>query len=122
MNSNKITSNREEKYRDLKKRIAWACCGDLLNPPLPPLEPLRYSNTDDPELKSQKKAEYHKKVEEREKERMKREPELIEELDRVIERVRSARSEYNKSGLNYNAIAEAQRIFKFDCERCRNRV
>ena len=116
------TKDRDAKLLSLKRNIAWACCSDLLSPPLPVLEQLRFQNTDDEETKRIKRAEHRRASEEREKERIRREPELLNELDKVMERVKSARSSYSKTGINYNAISEAYRVMKFYCDRCKNQV
>ena len=41
-----VTTNpeidRETKINNLKRRIIWVCCSNLLSPPLPYIGPLRY--------------------------------------------------------------------------------
>jgi hypothetical protein len=116
------TGDRENKLNILKRNLAWACCADLLSPPLPTLEPLRFSNQDTDEEKQLKRSEHQARSEAREKERIMREPELIYELDKIIERVKLARLEYENNSVNYRVLSEAYREFKFTCERCKNQV
>jgi hypothetical protein len=70
--------------------------------------------------------EYKRKLEIRESERNDREFELLNEFDKVIERIKSARIDATKtgssSGVNYTSITEAYRNFKFECEKCHNKV
>jgi hypothetical protein len=122
MSYQKITLNREAKFLELKKNLAWACCSDLLYPPLPPLDALRFSNKDTEEDKQEKREEHRRLVEEREIERVQREPELIREFEKVIDRLRISRREYDISGPNYASLTEAYRTFRIYCERCKNQV
>jgi hypothetical protein len=41
-----VTINRDEKIKDLKRKIAWACCVNLLSPPLPHVNPLVFAKSD----------------------------------------------------------------------------
>jgi hypothetical protein len=55
-------------------------------------------------------------------ERIRREPELLKELEKIMERVKQARSEYTAPEVNYAATATANVIFHYYCERCKNQV
>lgn len=115
----KGTVDRDKKLLDLKKKIAWGCCSNLLCPPLIAIGPLRFAKGESEEEKQIKRLEHSKKLKEREDERIRREPELIRELDRIIERVKSTRVEYT-SGINYAVVTEAYKTVRFTCERCGN--
>jgi hypothetical protein len=48
---------------------------------------------------------------------------LLSEFDRIIDRLKAARAEYvDKVNVNYSAITEAYKVFRFTCERCGNKV
>ena len=85
------TMERERKLHDLKLKLVAMCCQSLLNPPLPFIGALRFDKDDTEEDKEIKRKEHARKAAEREEERIRREPELLRELEKIMERVRSAR-------------------------------
>lgn len=114
------TADREEKLRQLKLSLAWMCCDDLLVPPIAALEPLRVLNSDTEEMKQSKRNAYTKLVEERDKERRRREPELLLALDKVVDRVVVARPQYKKT-IDYATITDQTKTVKLSCSNCRNK-
>ena len=149
--SSNATIDRERKMKELKKSLAWVCSTELFTIPLKSIEILKFDLEDDEETKQLKrngeyfmtnlifyiiclficsniiikKKEHKRKLEIREVERIDREFELLNEFDKVIERVKSSRAEATKSGnsgVNYSSITEAYRNFKFECDKCRNKV
>ena len=82
---------RERKVHELKLKIIATCCQSLLNPPLPFIGALRFDKDDTDEDKDIKRKEHARKAMEREEERIRREPELLRELEKIMERVRLAR-------------------------------
>ena len=85
------TLERERKLQDLKLKLIATCCQSLLNPPLPFIGALRFDKDDTDEDKDIKRKEHARKAVEREEERVRREPELLRELEKIMERVRAAR-------------------------------
>ena len=116
------TVDREIKLRNLKSKIIWVCCANLLSPPLKRVEPLRLGKDDSEAQKAYKRAEHERLLNERDMERIRREPELLKELEKIMERVKQARSEYTAPEVNYAATATANVIFHYYCERCKNQV
>ena len=88
---NQGTIERERKLHELKLKLIATCCQSLLNPPLPFIGALRFDKDDTEEDKDIKRKEHARKAMEREEERILREPELLRELEKIMERVRSAR-------------------------------
>ena len=78
---------------DLKKRLALLCCDSILNPPLPFVGALRIRPDDPEDVKDSKRKEHEEKTQQRELERIRREPELLEELDNIMKRVYASRNE-----------------------------
>ena len=89
--NHQATMERERKFHDLKLKLIATCCQSLLNPPLPFIGALRFDRDDTVEDKELKRKEHARKAVEREEERVRREPELLRELEKIMERVRSAR-------------------------------
>jgi hypothetical protein len=116
------TVDREIKLRNLKSKIIWVCCANLLNPPLQRIERLRFSKEDTEAQKEWKRAEYASQLNDREMERIRREPELLRELEKIMERVKQARSEYTAPEVNYAATSAANVVFHYFCDKCRNQV
>jgi len=115
-----IVVDREEKVRQLKYSLAWLCCDELLVPPIPVLEPLRLLNTDTDEIKQEKREKHAKLLEARDRERKKREPELLSSLDRVVDRVLVARPQYKKM-IDYATITDQSKTVKLSCSNCKNK-
>ena len=89
--THQATVERERKLQDLKLKLVATCCQSLLNPPLPFIGALRFEKYDTDEDKDIKRKEHARKAIEREEERVRREPELLRELEKIMDRVRSAR-------------------------------
>jgi hypothetical protein len=108
-----------EKLAELKKKVAWLCCTTLLNTPLD-LTILKIIKKDDSDsVKAHKINENKKTLEERAIEHSVREPELLNELDKIIYRIKQAsEANYSESisfASNYTALA-------LQCDLCGNRV
>jgi hypothetical protein len=117
-----VTQNREEKLRELKKKLAWTCCENLLIPPIAKLERLEFGKSDSTEDKAQKQEEYAAQSREIEYERKMREPELVYAFEAIIDRVRAANYNFSGSNFSYTAVSEAYRSTKIYCNRCNSEV
>ena len=118
----KGTQNREAKLLDLKKKLGWTCCENLLIPPLQKVSRLELLKTDDEETKLAKQNDFAAKSSECERERISREPELLRAFDRIIERVRSAREEFDSNAFSYVAVSDAYRSNQIYCAHCKSEV
>ena len=116
------TADRENKLQNLKNKIIWVCCAKSLSPPLQYVGALKYEKNDTEDEKIARRLEHTIKVNEREEERIRREPELLRELEKIMDRVRQARLEYVRPEIDYAASANAQAIVRYYCEKCNNQV
>lgn len=117
-----ITVNREEKLLELKKKLAWTCCENLLSPPIAKLERLELDPESTDEERAHRQEEYAMQSRAIEKERQMREPELLGEFENIIDRVRSATANYQGTQFSYTAVSEAFRATIVRCERCNSDV
>jgi hypothetical protein len=108
--------------QNLKTKIIWVCCANRLSPPLQYVGALRYEKNDTEDEKIVKRNEHAIKVNEREEERIRREPELLKELEKIMDRVKQARLEYSRPEIDYVANSYAQAIVRYYCEKCHNQV
>ncbi len=114
--------NRIQKINQLKKRIVGVYGSSLLTTPLNQ-ETLRIILKDDSaELKARKMAENKEIIALRSLELKQREPELITELEKLIDRIKDARPNYGQIDNLYASSNAAVSTQKFVCERCGNRV
>lgn len=74
-----------------KLGLARICCNSLLDPPLPFVEALRYRGDESKETRAKMQSEHERQKADREKKRIEREPELLQELDAIVERVKLSR-------------------------------
>lgn len=116
------TSDRENKLQNLKTKIIWVCCANRLSPPLQYVGALKYDKNDTEDEKIMKRNEHALKVAEREEERIRREPELLKELEKIMDRVKQARTEYSKPEIDYVANSHALAAVRYYCEKCHNQV
>lgn len=120
--SNFQDNTKLAKLDNLKRKITWICCSDLLDPPLPYVGAVTYEKGDTEEDKRLKREDQARKLREKEEERIRREPELVEKFEKVIERVRKARSEYPKPEVDYLQNSIARTVTNFRCKICNNKV
>lgn len=116
------TIDRDNKLQNLKTKIIWVCCANRLSPPLQYVGALKYEKNDTEDEKIAKRNEHAIKVNEREEERIRREPELLRELEKIMDRVKQARLEYSRPEIDYAANSYAQAIVRYYCEKCHNQV
>ena len=116
------TADRESKLQNLKNKIIWVCCAKSLSPPLQYVGALKYEKNDTEDEKIARRIEHTAKVNEREEERIRREPELLKELEKIMDRVKQARLEYSRPEIDYAASANALAIVRYYCEKCNNQV
>ena len=116
------TADRDNKLQNLKNKIIWVCCAKSLSPPLQYVGALKYEKNDTEDEKIARRLEHTIKVNEREEERIRREPELLRELEKIMDRVKQARLEYVRPEIDYAASANAHAIVRYYCEKCNNQV
>lgn len=114
--------SKEMRLRELKKSMAWASCKELINPPImATVLPLKILPTDN-DIERQEKQLQHKFSKDRyDEELLRREPDVIKEFEKLVDRIRATRHEYKQNGNDYYAIAEGVKSFKFHCSNCNNR-
>lgn len=131
--------SNNEAIESLKKSLALVCCNSILSPPIPFVGALRINNNDTPEEKEAKRKEYEEKLQFREKEKLRREPELVEEMNKIIKRVYDSRAEalpedsgeysfgakseslISKRGFSYEVAATKYGLHSNCCEVCGNK-
>lgn len=86
-------TNTSSLLLNVKKRLAWNLCADLLYPPISAIGALKFEDGDSDIIKEFKTKEYEKKKAEVERQKIEREPELLNKLDEIVERVVYSRSE-----------------------------
>jgi len=79
-----LADEQAERFLKMKTRLMWHLCHELIDPPLPKLENLKFSPEDTEEEKQEKQIEYERKRDERDVIKMKREPELLRKFDKYF--------------------------------------
>jgi ABC-type uncharacterized transport system involved in gliding motility auxiliary subunit len=119
----KPTEDRENKIRFLKKRIVKMYGSSLINfLSYQTAIPVIYLS-DTPEVRQEKQEQIQQIIQEREKEYALREAELLDELDRLMERIRDRTEDVDPNSQFYtlsNTPAVAK--VRFRCEKCGNTV
>jgi len=116
------TADRARKLNELKSKLVAACCQGMLNPPLPSIGALRFDKDDTEEEKDEKRRQHARLCQQREAERIRREPELVRELEKIMDRIRLTRREYTKPEVDYgSAAASLDTYLEFRCKQCHNR-
>ena len=128
-----------EAIESLKKSLALVCCHSILSPPIPFVGALRINNNDTNEEREEKRKEHEEKLAFRESEKIRREPELVEEMNKIIKRVYDSRVEVlpedsgeyafgTKSGaltttrgFSYEVAATKYGLHSSCCEVCGNK-
>ncbi len=113
---------RIEKIKSLKRRIVGIYGSSLLTTPLDSKTVHKIFKEDTAAEKARKKAENAVIIAERTAELKLREPELVQELDKLIDRIRTARQEYGAIENLYVSSNAALSSQKFVCEQCGNQV
>jgi hypothetical protein len=116
------TLNREEKLIDLKKKLAWTCCENLLLPPIQKLTRPEFQASDTAEERTRKQDAYAIQSRAIELERGMREGELLQAFEGIIERVKSATHNFADKNFSYTAVSEAYRSTRVFCNRCNSEV
>ena len=117
----KVGMSREDRISELKQRMVakyGSCLLPIQENAFNFQEPKEGDTPEEKAMKQQKKREaretaYRQKV-----------PEMMLELDKLIERVKSARPELVKTGMEnvYSTGTAALTVFNLMCEQCGNRV
>lgn len=116
--------SREDRITELKQRMV-AKYGSCLLPIAEDTATFPDFKKDDTpeerEIKLQKKRDV---IAAREAAYKQKVPEMMVELDKLIDRVKSARPELLKSGMEsvYSTGMQAQNVFNLSCDQCGNRV
>jgi hypothetical protein len=111
-----------DKLLELKKKVGWLICTTLLSTPLDS-RPLTVMKKDDSDsIKTHKMNENKKILEERAIEHSMREPELVNELDKIIYRIKQAREEYSSQTSSFASNYAALALPRVECDLCGNRV
>lgn len=115
--------NRNERIQDLKQRMVAKYGSCLIALPDDPGAFPVFSKSDTPEERQQKAQRKQQFMEAREAAYKQKVPEMINELDRIISRIKSARPE-QKAGMDgvYSTSAAALSVFSIACDQCGNRV
>ena len=113
-----------EKIHDLKLKVLWQLGAELIDPPLPRVDPLKFLPADSEAQQKEKRAEYERKLNERDDLKARREPELLEELDKIIEKVKSSktRKPINDNDTTIATSRVAEKTSDFYCPQCKNKV
>jgi hypothetical protein len=114
--------DRLHKIAQLKKRIVGIYGSGLLTTPLNQDVIQKVFKDDNEDVKAEKNATNKRIIAERTVELKKREPELITELEKLIERIKNARPEYGSIQNLYSSSNAAIEKQKFTCEKCGNKV
>ncbi len=110
------------KIKQLKKRIVGIYGSGLLTVPWN-TEPLQSILKEDSEEVKAKKNKRNKEILHiRAQELKDREPELIMELEKLIERIKTARLDYGQIENLYASSNAAMSTQKFKCKQCGNQV
>ena len=117
------TEDRERKILELKKKIVKMYGSSLINflsfqTPVPVIY-----REDPPEVKQEKQEEIQAIIKERELEYATREPELLDELNTLVARIRSKTDTIDPNSEFYtSSFVAAEAAMRFKCERCGNTV
>jgi uncharacterized protein (DUF342 family) len=119
-----MTTREQVRVQDLKKRMV-AVYGSSLLPLSLNSEKLEQLRKDDSKAERERKIERNKKIIElREAAYAEKVPEMMKELDKIVERIRAARTEAGAGVLEniYSTGTAASSVFNLRCDECGNKV
>lgn len=114
--------DRLRKIASLKKRIVGIYGSSLLTSPLNTETVHTIFKDDSEEVKARKNADNKEILAARALELKQREPDLIQELEKIIERIKVARHDYGAIDNLYQSSTAALSTQQFVCEQCGNKV
>ena len=111
------------KIQNLKEKLLWDYCSELLKPALPYLEPLKLRKEDNEIEKKRKQQEHLARIQQRELIKKTREPELMRAFNKCIERVRKSREDklINDNSINAFSYNNSVIPMSMTCSLCTNR-
>lgn len=115
-------ADRKKKILDLKKKIVGIYGSTLLPSSINQVSLEVIRKDDSEEVRAEKLEENRNIIAERDAAYKQREPELVYELDKIIDRIRMARSEYGSIDMLYSSGTAAIPVPKFICTQCGNKV